>query len=177
MSILDIVLLTLLVLGLIRGFMRGFFVEIASLIALIAGIYGAFHFSNYAASFLKDRVNWDENTVNITAFITTFIIIIIVIGLAGKALTKIADFAMLGLINKILGALFGGLKVAFILSVILIVLDKMQANIPFVQAADQQESVLYKPLKSLVPTLFPNIKVNGKPIGEAYQEEHDGAKN
>ncbi|NCO62320.1 MAG: CvpA family protein [Flavobacteriales bacterium] len=177
MSILDIVLLTLLVLGLIRGFMRGFFVELASLIALIAGVYGAFHFSNYAASFLKDRVDWDENTVNIAAFIITFVIIIIVIGLVGKALTKIADFAMLGLINKLLGALFGGLKVAFILSVVLIVLDKMQANIPFVQAVDQQESVLYMPLKSLVPTLFPNIKVNGKPIGEAYQEEHETAKN
>jgi len=106
MSILDISLLTLLVLGLVRGFMRGFFVELASLVALIAGVYGAFHFSNFAASFLKERVNWDENSVNIAAFIITFIIIVLVIALAGKALTKIADFAMLGLFNKILGALF-----------------------------------------------------------------------
>jgi membrane protein required for colicin V production len=166
MSILDLTLLTLLVLGLIRGFMRGFFVEIASLVALIAGVYGAFHFSNFAASFLKDRVDWNENTVNIVAFATTFIIIVLVIALAGKALTKIADFAMLGLLNKILGALFGGLKVALILSVILIVLDKINANVPFVKEQDQQGSVLYSPVKSLIPTIFPNIKVNGKPIGE-----------
>lgn len=173
MSILDIVLLTLIVLGLVRGFMRGFFVEIASLVALIAGIYGAFHFSSFAASFLKDRVNWNENTVNIVAFAITFVIIVLVIALAGKALTKIADFAMLGLLNKLLGALFGGLKVVFILSVILIILDKIQANIPFVKDADQQESVLYKPIKSLIPTIFPNVIVNGKPIGEQLDENEE----
>jgi membrane protein required for colicin V production len=173
MSILDLTLLTLLVLGLIRGFVRGFFVEIASLVALIAGVYGAFHFSNFAASFLKDRVDWNENTVNIVAFATTFIIIILVIALAGKALTKIADFAMLGLLNKILGALFGGLKVALILSVILIVLDKINANVPFVKEQDQQDSVLYSPVKSLIPTIFPNIKVNGKPIGEEVLEDNE----
>lgn len=173
MSILDIILLTLLILGLIRGFMRGFFVEIASLVALIAGVYGAFHFSNFAAEFLNDRVDWNENTVNIVAFATTFVIIVLVIALAGKALTKIADFAMLGLLNKILGALFGGLKVALILSVILIVLDKINANVPFVKVQDQQDSVLYKPVKSLIPTIFPNVIVNGKPIGEEVLEDNE----
>jgi membrane protein required for colicin V production len=171
MSILDISLLTLLVLGLVRGFMRGFFVELASLVALIAGVYGAFHFSNFAASFLKERVNWDENSVNIVAFIITFAIIVLVIALAGKALTKIADFAMLGLFNKVLGAFFGGFKVALILSVILIVLDKLNANVPFVKEQDQQESVLYNPVKSLIPLLFPNVKVNGKPLGEDMNPE------
>ncbi|MGZ0015520.1 CvpA family protein [Yeosuana sp. AK3] len=175
MSILDIVLLTLLVLGLIRGFMRGFFVELASLVALIAGVYGAFHFSNFVATFLKDRVDWNENTVNIAAFAITFIMIVLVIALAGKALTKIADFAMLGLFNKILGAVFGGLKVALILSVILIVLDKMKANVPFVKTVDKQESVLYNPVKSLIPTLFPNVIVNGKPIGEDLKADDNSS--
>src|SRR5690606_27885830 len=97
MSVLDLVLLALLVLGLIRGFIRGFFVELASVIALVAGIYGAFNFSNYMVAFLKDKVEWSENTINIVALIVTFTIIVLVIGLAGKTLTKIADFAMLGL--------------------------------------------------------------------------------
>lgn len=166
MSVLDLVLLALLVLGLIRGFIRGFFVELASVIALVAGIYGAFNFSNYMVTFLKDKVEWSENTINIVALIVTFTIIVLVIGLAGKTLTKIADFAMLGLFNKIAGAAFGGLKSALILSVFLIVLDKMNANIVFVTEKDRAESVLYNPIKSLVPTIFPNIIVNGKPLGE-----------
>lgn len=173
MSILDIALLVLLILGMVRGFSRGFFVEIASVVALIAGVYGAFHFSNFAATFLKERVDWNENTVNIAAFAITFIIIVLVIALAGKALTKIADFAMLGLLNKLLGALFGGLKVALILSVILIVLEKMHANVLFVKEADKESSVLYKPIKSLVPTIFPTILVNGKPIGEDNTDDNN----
>lgn len=173
MSILDIALLVLLILGLVRGFSRGFFVEIASVVALIAGVYGAFHFSDFAATFLNERVDWNENTVNIAAFAITFIIIVLVIALAGKALTKIADFAMLGLLNKLLGALFGGLKVALILSVILIVLEKMHANVLFVKEADKESSVLYKPIKSLVPTIFPAIPVNGKPIGEDIPDDTD----
>jgi len=176
MGILDIALLVLLILGLVRGFKRGFFVELASLVALIAGVYGAFHFSNYAVTFFEERVNWDENTINIVAFISTFIIIVLVIALAGKALTKIADFAMLGLFNKILGALFSGLKVAVILSVVLIVLEKMNANILFVKEEDKKASNLYKPIKSIVPTIFPNVVVNGKPLGEDLNDENNSLK-
>lgn len=176
MSVLDIVLLTLLVLGLGRGFMRGFFVEVASLVALIAGVYGAFHFSNYVAEFLLEEVDWSQNTINITAFAITFIIIVLVISLAGKALTKIADFAALGLINKLLGALFGGLKIALILSVLLIVIEKMNAHVPFVTDQDQEESELYAPIKSLVPMIFPNVIVNGKPLRETEQEDTESDK-
>jgi membrane protein required for colicin V production len=171
MSILDLILLALLILGLVRGFKNGFFVELASVVALIAGIYGAFHFSSYLASFLKDRVEWEENTVNMVALIGTFAIIVLIIALAGKALTKIADFAMLGLFNKILGAAFGGLKAALILSAFLIILDKMNADILFVKEKDKEQSVLYNPVKSLVPKIFPNIIVNGKPIGDDLIED------
>jgi membrane protein required for colicin V production len=170
MNALDIILLAFLAFGLVRGFLRGFFVEIASLIALVAGVYGAFHFSNFAAEILNKKVDWNENTVNIVAFVGTLIIIVLAIALAGKALTKIADFAALGLINKLLGALFGGLKIAVILSVLLIVFEKMNRNIPFTKEADKAGSELYKPVKSIIPLIFPNLIVNGKPIGEDLNE-------
>ena len=157
MSILDIVLLAFLLFGLINGLRKGLFVEVASLVALIAGVYGAIHFSNFAADFLMEKVDWNEKTVNITAFIITFIVIVVVIALAGKALTKIADFAALGILNKILGGIFGLIKIAFILSVILIIFDTTNKTIPFTDEDDLEESILYKPIKSLVPTVFPII--------------------
>src|SRR5210317_2561518 len=122
MNVFDIVLAALILFGIIRGLMKGLFVEVASLVALIAGIYGAIHFSNFTAEFLMDYVDWDKKVVNITAFAITFVIIVLAISLAGKALTKLADFAALGLLNKLLGALFGALKIGLILSVVLIVL-------------------------------------------------------
>lgn len=157
MAIIDIVLVALLGFGLIRGFFKGFFVEVASLVALIAGIYGAIHFSYYVADLLIEHVDWSEKTINITAFAITFIIIVLVIALAGKALTKLADFAALGFLNKLLGGVFGLLKIGLILSIILIIFDKMNNTITFVDEEHTQDSVLYEPVKSLAPMLFPTI--------------------
>lgn len=157
MGVLDIILAALLLFGLVRGFMKGLFVEVASIVALVAGIYGAIHFSNFAADFLQSRFEWSEKTINITAFAITFVIIVLAIALAGKALTKIADFAALGILNKLLGGIFGALKIGLILSVILIVFDRMNKTIPFVDKAELEESILYKPVKSLAPMIFPSI--------------------
>ena len=136
MTVIDIVLGALLLFGLIRGLTKGLFVEVASLLALILGVYGAIHFSHFATDFLETRVEWDEKYVNIASFAITFIIIVFVISLAGKALTKLADFASLGMLNKLLGGLFGLLKIGLILSVVLMVFTNMNKAIPFVDDED-----------------------------------------
>lgn len=157
MSIIDIILAALLLFGFIRGLFKGLFVEIASLLALVLGIYGAIHFSYFAADLLESKVDWNEKTINIVAFAITFVIIVLVISLAGKALTKLADFAALGILNKLLGGVFGALKIGLILSVLLIVFNKLNNALPFMEEDDLEESVLYEPVKSLAPMLFPNI--------------------
>ena len=157
MGVIDIVLGALILFGLVRGFMKGLFVEIASLIALVAGVYGAIHFSDFVADFLQNKTDWSENTIKYSAFAITFIIIILVISLAGKALTKLADFAALGIINKILGGIFGALKIALVLSVVLIVFDRLNNTLPFANEEDLEDSLLYSPVKSLVPSIVPNI--------------------
>ena len=162
MTIIDIILAALLLFGLIRGFMKGLFVEVASLVALIAGVYGAIHFSDYAAEFLDSRLDWDEKYINIVAFAITFIIIVLIIAMAGKALTKLADFAALGILNKLLGGVFGALKIGLILSVLLIVFDSMNNTIPFADEEDLEASILYKPVRSLAPMIFPSILNKGK---------------
>ncbi len=171
MSVLDIVLLAIIGLGLVRGLMKGFFVEIASLIALIAGVYGAIHFSNYAANFIDKVSQWDEKTVNIAAFAVTFIIIVLAIALAGKALTKLADFAALGIVNKLLGALFGAIKTALILSVVLNIFDSMNSAIPLTDEKSIADSTLYHPVKSLMPSIFPIILEKKKELEDTLQEE------
>ncbi len=158
MGILDIVLLVILLFGVVRGFMNGFFVEIASLVSLALGLYGAIHFSYFAANFLKDKFEWSEKTIQIIAFAVTFVIIVLIISLSGKLLTKIADTIALGAFNKILGALFGLMKLGLILSVVLIVFDRFNSSIlPLVKEEKLQNSVLYTPVKNLAPLLFPSI--------------------
>ncbi|WP_298901405.1 CvpA family protein [uncultured Psychroserpens sp.] len=175
MAVIDIILGALLLFGLVRGFMKGLFVEVASLVALIAGVYGAIHFSNFAAGFLDSRLDWDEKYINIVAFAITFVIIVLAIALAGKALTKLADFAALGVLNKLLGGVFGALKIGLILSVLLIVFDTMNNSIPFADKEDLEDSVLYKPVRSLAPMIFPSILNKGKEDLDDNDDTNDEA--
>ncbi len=154
MSFIDIILGGLILYGLIKGLMKGIFVEIASLIALIAGIYGAIHFSYFAGDFLSTKVDWDEKYINLTAFAITFVGIVVGVALAGRFLTKIADFAALGVLNKILGAVFGALKFAVILGAVLVFFDKTNNTIEFVKKETLEKSVLYKPVKDIGAFVF-----------------------
>ena len=160
MNVFDIVIAALLIFGFVRVVMKGLFVEVASLAALIGGVYGAIHFSYFIGDFLKEAVSWDQEYVSLAAFAGTFITIIVTIALLGKMLTKLADFAALGVINKILGGVFGAIKIGLILSVVFIFFGKMNDTIPFVKKETLDESILYAPVKKIAPTIFPSIIKN-----------------
>ena len=157
MNIFDIIIAALLLFGFVRGLMKGLFVEVASLVALIGGVYGAIHFSYFASDLLKEYVSWNPEYISLASFAITFVIIIVVIALLGKVLTKIADFAALGILNKILGGVFGALKIGLILSVVFIFFGKMNDTIPFIEKETLEKSILYNPVKKIAPTIFPSI--------------------
>lgn len=157
MNTFDIIIASLLLFGFVRGLMKGLFVEVASLVALVAGVYGAIHFSYFLGDWLKDSLAWEEQYISLVAFAGTFVVIILAIALMGKILTKIADFASLGILNKILGGVFGALKIGLILSVIFIFFGKMNDTIPFIKQESLDQSILYKPVKKIAPMIFPSI--------------------
>lgn len=157
MNVFDIILAALLTFGFIRGLIKGLFVEVASLLALVLGIYGAIHFSYFAGNLLSAYVSWEERYITIVSFAITFALIVIIIALLGKMLTKIADFASLGILNKILGGVFGLLKIGLILSIVLLVFSKLNNTIPFISDDQKESSVLYEPVKNLAPMIFPDF--------------------
>jgi membrane protein required for colicin V production len=167
MSFVDIILGLLLLYGLYKGLKNGLFVEIASIVALIAGIFGAIHFSYIVGDYLSEHMQWDDRFIKLTSFIITFIVIVVAVHFAGKLLTKIADFAMLGLVNKIAGALFGALKVAIILGAILIFFERVNTSVGVVKSDFMQNSILYEPVKEIGAFVF-NAVLKG---GEESEEE------
>ncbi len=168
MGILDIVLGLLLIYGLYKGLKNGLFIEIASIIALIAGLYGAIHFSYIAGDYLSKNMDWNERYINLTSFIITFIIIVLVAQLVGKLLTKIIDFAMLGLLNKLAGAIFGALKVAVILGALLVFFDRANSSINLIKSETLEESVLYEPIKEIGALVFSKV-LKGKEDSETEE--------
>jgi membrane protein required for colicin V production len=157
MNTLDIVILAVLVFGLIKGYIKGLFIEITSLVGLVLGIYGAIHFSYFLSNILESRVDWDASMIQIVSFAGTFLIILLALVFLGKTLTKIAETASLGMFNKMLGAIFGILKYALILSIVLIVYDQINGSLKFANKKKVNQSVLYDPVKNFAPTIFPKL--------------------
>ena len=156
MNLIDIVLGIILLVAFYVGFKKGLFVALASLIGIVAGVFGAIYFSDFAAGYISKSFDWNEQTVNLVAFAVTFLAIIFLISLAGKFLTKIADFAMLGVFNKLLGGVFNAVKYAFIISVIFMFINSSE-KYTILSEEDRQESILYGPVASIAPSVLPEI--------------------
>lgn len=119
MSTFDIALLVLFAFGFYKGFKNGILIEITSLVALLLGFYGAQHLAAFTARILHDQFQWNPENLYLIAMGLSFVAIVIAVYLFGKALTKIASMILLGGINKILGGLFGGIKIVLILCLVL----------------------------------------------------------
>ncbi len=157
MGFLDIILAMLLAYGLYKGLKNGFFVEIASLVALIAGLFGAIHFSYITGEYLAQHLDWGEQYIALIAFIITFIIIVLLIHMIGKFLSKVTDFTLLGILNKIAGGVFGALKTAVIVGALLIYFDKMNSSANIIKPETIGSSVLYTPLKDIGGFVFGKV--------------------
>jgi len=164
MNYIDIILGILLLWGMIKGLSKGLFASLASLVALIVGIYIAVHFSNIAGGYLQEYVDWSDGAMKLVAFALTFILVVIIVSLAGKLLTKIADYAALGILNKILGGAFGILKMAFIASVILIFVDAINRNITLIKQETLNSSILYEPVRKIADALGLELTLKVKSI-------------
>ena len=124
MNSLDYILFIPLLYGLYRGFTKGLIIELASLLALTLGIYGALHFRSFTFEFLCDYVEIKNVYLELVSYGLTFLIIVMVISLTGKVLTMLIKLVSLGLINRMMGAIFGSIKVLLILSVFILFFDR-----------------------------------------------------
>lgn len=159
MNYIDVFLAVLLVIAAIHGFRKGFIIELASLAALILGIWGGVKFSDWTAKFITDTTGFHSKYLTVIAFIITFIVIVLVIHLLANVLDKTIKAVALGFLNRLAGIIFGVLKVAVILSILLILFDSVDQNMHILPEKQKAESKMYKPMRDLVPTLFPFIKL------------------
>ena len=153
-NILDLVFGGLIVYGGFKGFQKGVIVELASLFALVLGIYGAIHSSGYVADQLAHHIDWDKRYLDLVAFGLTSIGIIFGVSFLGKMLTSLAKLVLLNGVNRLLGFLFGGLKLAVFSGVILIFLLKANALFGFIPIQVIEQSLLSDTLLSLGEWIF-----------------------
>jgi membrane protein required for colicin V production len=77
----------------------------------------------------------------------------------GNLLDNVIKAVALGFLNRLAGIIFGAIKTAIILSIFLLLFDSIDENVHLLPSDQKTESKLYTPMKQLVPTLFPFIKL------------------
>ena len=83
-----------------------------------------------------------------------FVAIVIGISLVAKAVTKVIQLVALGFLNRILGSVFGALKVGILLSAVLVAIQRVNFLITLIDPSLIEASVLYKPLLDLGSLIF-----------------------
>ncbi len=165
MNIIDLILIILLIAAAIRGFVKGFFVEFASVAALILGVVCAMMFSGYVGNWLTGVLSWRPATIKAVAFVIIFISVVIVVHLIANALEKFVRAIALGILSRLGGAVFGVIKAAFILSFLMYVIARIEAyDVTIIPKGPKSESKYYTPIEKLAPNLFPFLRVEKEEI-------------
>ncbi|HCU19761.1 MAG: hypothetical protein A2X05_00165 [Bacteroidetes bacterium GWE2_41_25] len=161
MNWIDMTIIVILILSMVMGFINGLIKEVASLAALILGIWGAIKFSAFTAEKLYDYFDMSGQYVGVVAFLITFGIIVVLIHFIGLIVNKIVDAAALSFVNRLLGIVFGLLKSVLILSVLFVVLNSIDARRSFLPKDTIEKSIFYNPISDIAASIFPIIGEGG----------------
>ncbi len=159
MSYIDIILGLLLIFSAIGGFKKGLISEMASLAALILGIWGAIHFSGITTGLLIKYFDLKSDYLNIISFVVTFIVIVILVHIVGNVVNNLVDSGLMGITNKLGGMVFGLLRAVLFLSIVLMVIDKVDRDMQIISPDSKEKSRMYEPILNFAPSFFPFIEI------------------
>lgn len=170
MSFLDIVLIVAIAISFFKGYKDGLFVELASLFAFFIGIFIAVKFSYITQGMLENHVSWSPRAIAVASFLITLFAFVIGIHLFAKTISKIADFAFLGMANSILGGVFGAIKTALFFGILLNLFQKVNTAFVKVDEDLQEKTLLVGPCMKISEFLLPVLSDWYKDVKDEIKE-------
>jgi len=157
MNYIDMFILVLIVYAVFRGFVRGLVMQLASLAALVLGVYGALTLSDFTSQHISRLFRIDYEYLYTLSLGVTFILVFILVNFVGKLIEKMVESAQLSMPNKLFGILFSVCKVLLITGVILLFIDRIDRRVPLLPPGARENSLLYKPVTHIARMLFPAL--------------------
>ena len=143
MNYLDYIILVPTCWGLIRGFRNGLILELASLVSLLIGLWIAFSFSWFIEDMLRE---WKPGSefLHVIAFLATFILAAAAVNLTAQGVHRLVKAMALGMVNRLLGALFGGIKWCFFICSLFYIVSVVDSKMGVLPLKDKKESLFYE---------------------------------
>lgn len=158
-SYLDLFFAIPLVWGIVRGLMSGFIRSLSVFVGLILGIYLAHIYAPDLSPTIQEWFTMSAKQCLSLSYVIIFIIVMVLVAIIARILDKFLHLILLGWLNKLLGAIFGFFKWAIILSFFIMVIEYANSKFEFLSPEKKSESILYEPIKEVVPTIMPYVKL------------------
>lgn len=149
MNFLDIIFLIFAIWFGFKGFKNGLISELASIVALIGGIWVTFKFSDSIAGWLGD-----DRLYKILAYVIIFVGVLIIVHFAGKIVEMVIKLVIPDLINNLFGLAFGVAKVMLLLSVFIYFINIIDTKDVILKEKFINESFTYKYIEPMAPYII-----------------------
>lgn len=123
--LIDLAFVLLIMLGCIKGYRKGLIIALFSFFAFIAGLAAALKLSSVVAERLSTNMDIPARWLPVLSFLAVFVIVVILVNLAGKILQETVESLLLGWVNRIGGVLLFTLLYCIIFSVFLFYAKQM----------------------------------------------------
>ena len=157
-GVVDAVLGIWLAWAMFNGFRKGLIIKVASIVALVLGIYTGFHFSSFAAEWLNQQFDLSTRTTEVGAFGLTFLGVVVGVHFIAKLLEKIVDLTALSMLNKLGGLLLGLVQTLFVLSALTYALDGVFGPRQWLPESQVKQSVLYPFVRDAIEYVVPDME-------------------
>jgi membrane protein required for colicin V production len=154
LNFIDYIILVVLLLFIISGYRKGIIISLATIAALLLGIYVAVHFSNYLDATLMEQFKPSRKWLPILSFTITFVLVVIIVMIVAKLSEKLVDVVGMGFFNHLGGAFIGLIKGVILLSILCFIFSSFDSKGKVLPEKDRKASYFYSRVAEVFPRLM-----------------------
>src|SRR5574344_382602 len=158
MAILDIIILICFVPAIVKGISKGLMRQVVELVAILVGAWAAFHFSSVISNWLSASITINHTVLNVICFVLVVVIVCVLLFLPCSMLNRLLKAVSLGWVDTGLGIIFGVLKTALIIGLVIMVFESLNSAIHIVKPGTLADSPIYCALRNFAGKIFPYLK-------------------
>ena len=154
----DIIIYLFLFWAIYRGYMRGAIIHSVALLVLLAAIGVSAKLSYFVYEYIQDRAR--VTLYNLPVILFLILSVFSVIGAhftANKVIGNIGKTPK-GMLNRTLGVFVNITKYLFMISIVSIMIFKLDANFSVINDKEKERTRLFYPILNIAPTVFKPLR-------------------
>lgn len=151
-SIIDLIMVLVLVVGAINGFRKGVLSQVGLVMGVVVGVWLAFHIGSQVSEWIGVKMS------DLVAYILVFVVAIVAMWLLTKLLDGVLKSVGLGIYNRLCGAAVSLVLSSMILSLAFGFFEKCNNALKMVEPEVLEESVIAPIVNAVADVVFPYLE-------------------